>query len=155
MPRLPADLEETLAQYARGPSLVRAALSGAGPAELSRPGSGGWSVRDVLVHLADAELVRAARLRFILADEAPPVLPAFDEERWKRRLSYLWRSPEAALALYDALVFSNLELLRQCDAAAFGREGIVAGEPVSAAELVRRGAAHGAEHAAQVRALRG
>ncbi len=154
MPRLPDHLETALVRYARGPSLVREAVRGAGPAELSRPGVGGWSVRDVLVHLADAELVRAARLRFMLADEAAPVLPSFEEERWKRRLHYLWRSPEAALALYDALVFSNAELLRACDVAAFARRGIVEGAELTVEELLRRGAEHGEEHAAQLQTLR-
>jgi hypothetical protein len=155
MPRLPAKLEEVLARYVRGPALVREAVDGAGPEVISRAGSGGWSVRDVLVHLADAELVRAGRLRFILAAEEPPALPGFDEGVWKRRLQYLWRSPEAALALYDALVYSNAELLRQFAAEAFERYGLVDGERVTVAELLRRGAAHGEEHAAQLRALRG
>jgi len=133
---------------------VREAVDGAGPGVISRAGSGGWSVRDVLVHLADAEVVRAGRLRFILAAEEPPALPGFDEGVWKRRLQYLWRSPEAALALYDALVYSNAELLRQFAAEAFDRRGLIDGEPVTVAELLRRGAAHGEEHAAQLRALR-
>jgi hypothetical protein len=154
MPRLPAELEEVLARYVRGPRLVRKAVDGAGPGVISRAGSGGWSVRDVLVHLADAEVVRAGRLRFILAAEEPPALPGFDEGVWKRRLQYLWRSPEAALALYDALVYSNGELLRQFAAEAFDRRGLIDGEPVTVAELLRRGAAHGEEHAAQLRALR-
>ena len=154
MPRLPAELEEVLARYVRGPRLVREAVDGAGPEVISRAGSGGWSVRDVLVHLADAEVVRGGRLRFILAAEEPPALPGFDEGVWKRRLQYLWRSPEAALALYDALVYSNAELLRQFAAEAFDRRGLIDGEPVTVAELLRRGAAHAEEHAAQLRALR-
>lgn len=134
--------------------MVRAAVNGVGPAVMARAGRGGWSVRDVLVHLADAELVRAARLRFVLAAEVAPTLPSFDEGVWKRRLQYLWRSPEAALALYDALVFGNVELLRRFDGAAFGRVGIVDGVEVTVGELVRRGAVHAEEHAAQVGALR-
>jgi uncharacterized damage-inducible protein DinB len=121
---------------------------------MSRPGREGWSVRDVLVHLADAELVRAGRMRFILAAEEALELPSFDEGRWKRRLQYLWRSPEAALALYDALVYSNAELLRQFDARAFERAASIDGAPVSVAELVRRGVAHGEEHAGQIAGLR-
>ncbi|GIW13732.1 MAG: hypothetical protein KatS3mg062_1171 [Tepidiforma sp.] len=154
MPRLPADLAGLIERYASGPSLVRKAVAGAGPGAMSRAGREGWSVRDVLVHLADAELVRAARIRFILAGDEPPVLPPFDEGQWKRRLHYLWRSPEAALALFDALVFGNLELLRQLDAAGFARAGAIDGELVTVEELVRRGAAHAEEHAAQVRELR-
>ncbi len=154
MPRLPGDLADLLERYVLGPSLVRAAVDGVGPAVMARAGREGWSVRDVLVHLADAELVRATRLRFALAGEEPVAFPGFDEGTWKRRLQYLWRSPEAALALYHALVFGNAELLRQFDAAAFGRGVSVDGEVLTVAELVRRGVAHGEMHAAQVRALR-
>jgi hypothetical protein len=156
VPRLSADLDGLLSRYVRGPALVRAAVNGTGPTVMSRAGREGWSVRDVLVHLADAELVRAGRVRFILAAEAEEALelPSFDEGRWKGRLQYLWRSPEAALALYDALVYSNAELLRQFDARAFERAASIDGAPVSVAELLRRGVAHGEEHAEQIAGLR-
>ncbi len=111
-------------------------------------------MRDVLVHLADAELMRGARLRLILGSEGAPELPAWEADAWKRRLQYLWRSPEAALALYDALVFSNAELLRQVDGRAFERFGLLEGREVTVRELLERGAAHSEEHAAQIRALR-
>lgn len=107
-----------------------------------------------MVHLADAELIRAARLRFALAAEEPVTFPGFDEGTWKRRLHYLWRSPEAALALYDALVYGNGELLRQVDVGSFARGVEVDGEVLTVADLVRRGAAHAEEHASQVRGLR-
>lgn len=154
MPRLPAELADFVARYVAGPGAVRAALEGAGAAAMSRAGREGWSVRDVVVHLADAELIRGARLRLILGGEEPPALPAWEAETWKRRLQYLWRSPEAALALYDALVFSNAELLRQVDGRAFERCGMLEGREVTVRELLERGAAHSEEHAAQIRALR-
>lgn len=111
-------------------------------------------MRDVLVHLADAELMRGARLRLILGSEGAPDLPTWEADAWKRRLQYLWRSPEAALALYDALVFSNAELLRQVDGRAFERCGMLEGREVTVRELLERGARHAVEHAAQIRSLR-
>ncbi len=154
MPRLPEDISPVFERFVRGPAVVREAVHGVGPSTISRPGREGWSIRDVLVHLADAELVRATRFRLILAEDEP-VLFEFDEGKWKRKLQYLWRSPEASLALFESLRFTSAELLREGDARAWERTGI---HPVDGAlsvrELLARGANHAEEHAAQVRALR-
>ncbi len=154
MPRLPDDVVPVFERFVRGPSVVREAVNGVGPAAISRPGKGGWSIRDVLVHLSDAELVRATRFRLILAEDEPAIF-GFEEDRWKRKLQYLWRSPEAALALFDALRFTSAELLRQFDAKAWDRAGIHESEgPVSVRELLVRGADHAELHADQIRELR-
>lgn len=154
MPRLPDDVVPVFERFVRGPSVVREALNGVGPAAISRPGKGGWSIRDVLVHLSDAELVRATRFRLILAEDEPAIF-GFEEDRWKRKLQYLWRSPEAALALFDALRFTSAELLRQFEAKAWDRAGIHESEgPLSVRELLVHGADHAELHADQIRELR-
>ena len=155
MVRLPEDVAEPLERFLRGASLVREAINGADAGTVSRPGKEGWSIRDVLVHLADAEMVRATRIRLILSGDEP-VLFTFDEEMWKRRLHYLWRSPEASLALFDQLRFTTLEILRQLDLKSWEKAGVAPdGERITVAELIRRGAAHAEEHSAQIKALRG
>lgn len=154
MPRLPEDISPVFERFVRGPGVVREAVHGVGPSTISRPGREGWSIRDVLVHLADAELVRATRIRLILAEDEPELFD-FDEGKWKRKLQYLWRSPEASLALFESLRYTSAELLRECDGKAWERAGI---HPIdgrlSVRELLARGANHAEEHAAQVRALR-
>lgn len=155
MPRIPEDVLPAFDRFIQGASLVRRAIDGCDAGVISRPGAEGWSVRDVVVHLADAEVVRAMRIRMILAAEDPP-LPAFDEGQWKKKLHYLWRSPEAAIALFDQLRFTTVELLRQLDVKSWERGGVhPEGYPLTVAELIRRGAAHAEEHAAQIRGLRG
>jgi hypothetical protein len=142
-------------RFVRGPSVVREAVHGVGAGTISRPGREGWSIRDVLVHLADAELVRATRFRLILAEDEPPIFE-FDEGNWKRKLQYLWRSPEASLALFEALRFTSAELLQQFDMKAWDRVGIHPGEgPLSVRKLLIRGADHAEQHANQIRELRG
>jgi hypothetical protein len=154
VPRLPDDIVPVFERFVRGPSVVREAVNGVGPAMISRPGKEGWSIRDVLVHLSDAELVRATRFRLILAEDEPAMF-GFEEDKWKRKLQYLWRSPEAALALFDALRFTSAELLRQFDAKAWDRIGIHESEgPLSVRELLVRGADHAEVHADQIRELR-
>ena len=114
MPYVPPELRELFERFGAGPRLVYAAIEGIGPSEINRPGPGGWSVRDVIVHLSDTELVRAVRIRQMIAED-DPVFFSYDENHWKKRLHYLWRSPEAALSLFQQTRYSTGELLRQCD----------------------------------------
>ena len=91
MREITGELKDLLESYKRGPALVTEAIRGieGGALNARRPGSD-WSIRDLLMHLADAELVRGYRIRVILAEDEPPIL-GWDQERWTRRLQYLWR----------------------------------------------------------------
>lgn len=155
MVKLPDHVVEPLERFVRGATLVREAVHGADAGTISRPGKEGWSIRDVLVHLGDAELVRSTRLRMILAEDEPALF-TFDEGLWKRRLHYIWRSPEAAIALFDQLRFTQMEILRQLDTASWARAGVHPGDGrITVADLIIRGAAHTDDHARQIRELRG
>lgn len=155
MPKLPEDVVPVFDRFVRGPSVVRDAIRDIGPTELSRPGREGWSIRDVLVHLSDAEMIRATRFRLILSSEEPPALFGFDETTWKKRLQYLWRSPEAALALYESLIYTSAELLRQYSPKDWDRTGIHESDgPLSVRLLLERGAEHSEAHARQITELR-
>ncbi len=155
MAKLPEHVVEPLERFVAGAAEVREAIRGADPGTLSRPNTEGWSVRDILVHLSDAELIRATRIRMILAAEEPLIVP-FDEEMFKRRLHYLWRSPEAAIALFDQLRFTTMEILRQLDMKSWEKAGILPdGERLTVGELIIRGANHSTDHAGQIRQMRG
>ena len=58
-----------------------------GPSLEATYGPGKWSVRYLLHHLADSELVLAERIRRILS-ERRKMLWAFDQEDWARELDY-------------------------------------------------------------------
>jgi uncharacterized damage-inducible protein DinB len=51
-----------------------------------RPAPGKWSIREIVAHLADCELVFAVRLRQTLAEEHHFIQP-FDQMRWADRYS--------------------------------------------------------------------
>lgn len=154
MPRMPAALEPVFLQFTEGPTLVARAIEGIDPGALNRPGREGWSVRDVLIHLSDAELVGALRFRMVLAEERP-ALPVYEQDAWKKRLHYLWRSPEAALSLFQQTRFGTAELLRQCAIGDWDRTGVhpARGEMTLGA-LLQLYADHAAEHVAQIAVLR-
>jgi uncharacterized damage-inducible protein DinB len=74
---------------------------------------GKWTARQVLVHLAHAEMVFSTRLRFALAEDAYAMQP-FDQDNWmtvEPRVSAL-----DALDAYTAMRRLNLSLCRSLDA---------------------------------------
>ena len=72
------------------------------------PAPGKWSVREIIAHLADCELVFSFRLRQTLAEQHPIIQP-FDQDAWAKR--YAAYTPEAALALFTAARNWNLLFL--------------------------------------------
>ena len=85
---------------------LTASLSGA---QLDRtPAPGKWSIREILAHLADCEMVFSFRLRQTLAEDHHIVQP-FDQERWADR--YTAYDAASALALFQAARNWNLRFL--------------------------------------------
>lgn len=147
----PSQYRKLFERYTCGPSLIREAVRDLDSGAVNRraPGSD-WNVRDILLHLADTEILDALRLRIALAGEGG-LLPEFDGALWKRRLQYLWRSPEAALNQVEALRFGTAEMLSRSDASEWSREATLpSGEPVSVHGLVARAVAHTDEHVAGI-----
>src|SRR6185436_6706809 len=61
---------------------IEHATKGLSAAELSTPEAPGkWSMRHVVRHLADSEIVWAWRLRLILAQDRPPIT-GYDQDLW-------------------------------------------------------------------------
>jgi hypothetical protein len=74
----------------------------------SAPAPGKWSIRQILCHLADCELVFAVRLRQTLAEPHHVVQP-FDQELWAKRYDSF--TAHAALAVFTAVREWNLALV--------------------------------------------
>lgn len=73
--------------------------------------TGKWSVRDVLQHLADSELVWGFRLRMTLAQDRPRLV-GYDQDLWALRLHYEKTDPREALQQFAVLRQSNVNLLK-------------------------------------------
>jgi uncharacterized damage-inducible protein DinB len=72
------------------------------------PAPGKWSVRDILAHLADCEVVFAFRLRQALAEDYHVIQP-FDQDRWAA--TYAHYDARAALTVFTAIRQWNLALI--------------------------------------------
>ena len=79
------------------------------PAQVDRaPAPGKWSIREIVAHLADCELVFSFRLRQALAEDHPIIQP-FDQEIWSQR--YAAYDLASGLALFTAARNWNLKFL--------------------------------------------
>jgi|HubBroStandDraft_6_1064221.scaffolds.fasta_scaffold236128_2 hypothetical protein len=80
-----------------------------GPERLEiSPAPGKWSARDIIAHLADAEVAFAFRLRQTLAEDHHVIQP-FDQDLWAR--SYPGSDAQLALAALSALRAWNVALI--------------------------------------------
>jgi hypothetical protein len=143
---------EVMAQT--GPAL-RKAIAGLDAAALNTPeGPGLWSVRQVIQHLSDSELVGAFRIRMVLAHERPS-LAGYDQERWAARLHYEQADVEEALADFERLRNSNLRLLEQTSVTERQRVGLHSerGEE-SIEQMILNYAGHDIVHLRQIARIR-
>jgi hypothetical protein len=117
-----------------------------------RPGK--WSVRQVVQHLADAELVSAFRYRMAVAHDAPPI-PGYDQDLWAQRLRYEEANLEEALAEFTTYREGNLRLFRRSTPAGMRRVMLHSerGEE-SVEKLARMVAGHDLVHLRQIARIR-
>ena len=123
-----------------------------GPARLEvSPAPGKWSARDIISHLADAEIVFSFRLKQTLAEDHHVIQP-FDQDKWAATYSGI--SAAQALATFSALRNWNLTLIHTALPAAAGR---VVTHPERGAmtfqTIVETMAGHDLNHLGQLRRL--
>jgi hypothetical protein len=96
------------------PAAMRALIADAGPRLLVRPEPREWSALLCLAHIADAELVMAARYRWALAHDEPELI-GYDQDLWVDRL-HGDDDPEALVDGFERLRDMNLDLWRRSTA---------------------------------------
>ncbi len=94
------------------PGALRELVTQAGAALRKRPAPGEWSVIECIGHIGDAEVVYAARYRWILAHDVPTLI-GYDQDRWVARLRHAEAEPDELLATFDALRSANVALWRR------------------------------------------
>ena len=151
MSEIPALLE----RYRRGAELLAVVLTGVfGEEEDFAPAPGKWSVRQIVAHLADAELVGAHRFRQVIAEENPTLI-AFDQDAWTRNLDYARRKPKQSLETFRRIRAENYELLKGLPEEAFERTGNHSENgAVTLRRLLEGYAGHAESHARQLQDLR-
>jgi hypothetical protein len=150
-----SEIAALLERFRRGPELLAVVLTGVyGEEEDFVTAPGKWSVRQIIAHLADTELVMGVRMRLVAAQENPPLTP-FDQEAWARNLGYAKRKPKQSLETLRRLRAENYELIRDLPAEAFERNGMHAERgPLTLQQIVETCANHVESHARQMQEIR-
>ena len=151
MPEIPAILE----RYRRGPELLAVVLTGVfGEEEDFRIAPEKWSIRQIVAHMADGEIVGAHRFRQILAEDMP-TLVAYNQDQWAANLDWSRRKPKQSLESFRRMRAENYELLKEQSAQAFDRAGNHTERGrVTLGELLELFANHDENHARQMQTIR-
>jgi hypothetical protein len=116
---------------------------------------GKWSIRQVIQHLADSEVVFAWRLRMILSHDRPEIT-GYDQDLWAQRLGYDDADAAEALETFTALRRANLRLLTRASAEDLARYGVHAERGnESVAHMMRMYAGHDTLHLRQIERIGG
>ena len=146
-----------IAQIGAAPAALRAALAGLPEARLDTPyREGGWTVRQLVHHVADSHLNAYTRFRLALTEDRPTIRP-YDEAAWAELADARDAPVELSLALLDALHARWVLLLEAVSPADWDREVVHPehGRALSLDTLLQLYAWHGRHHVAHVTALRG
>jgi hypothetical protein len=147
--------DDPVAAMAEAPDRLRRALRGLTEKQLgTKPAPGKWSIREIVAHLADGEVVLGCRYRFVAAMDRPP-LPGFDQDAFVANLGV---GKAATADLVDDFAMAravNVGLLERIGESAWKRVGLHAerGEE-SLGGMVTMYAGHDRIHLEQIETIR-
>jgi DinB family protein len=149
------EIPELLERFRRGAELVAVAITGAAGPELDyRPTPDQWSVRQIVAHLADSEAANVVRLRQVIAEDNPTLVP-WDQNAWAERTDYEKRKPSQALETMRQLRGDNYQLLKDLPHETYARTGHhLKRGTMSLLDMLRLFAEHAESHATQIRSVR-
>ncbi|HCV43114.1 MAG TPA: putative metal-dependent hydrolase [Bacteroidetes bacterium] len=150
-----ADRIVLIQQIADAPVQLGAAVAGLSSERLDAPyRSGGWTVRQVVHHLADSHMNAYVRTRLALTESHPTIKP-YDERAWAELIDARKAPVESSLILLESLHYRWVMLLRSLLPSDFLRtlqhleHGVI-----SVDFLLQLYAWHGRHHVSQIKSLR-
>jgi uncharacterized damage-inducible protein DinB len=117
-------MHSLIINYANGYQSLLDAIHGLSDEELSfKPTPKSWSIKEILVHIADAELVGIHRMKKVLSEENP-LLTDYNQDLWANRLDYTQLDYQQYLALFKLLRESFIPVLNRLTEEDMLRTGI-------------------------------
>ncbi|WP_139998176.1 YfiT family bacillithiol transferase [Paenibacillus paridis] len=148
--------EQWISDMEKLPAQLREALADLDNEQWDTPyRSGGWTVRQVTHHLADASMNSYSRFKLALTESNPTIKP-FNEERWAETADSLQASPEISLAIVEGIYARWVLLLRSMQPADFEKMFYhpEKGSQFGLAFFLGFVAWHGRHHVAHITSLR-
>ncbi|MGG3455516.1 putative metal-dependent hydrolase YfiT [compost metagenome] len=150
-----AQREQWIREIESLPARLRQAVAGLSEDQLNLPyREGGWTLRQVVHHLADSHINAYTRFKLALTEETPTIRPYF-EDRWATLADYEGEI-EVSLLLLEALHRRWTNLLKSLGDADYERKfhHPESGETTRLAYTLGNYAWHGNHHLAHITALR-
>jgi uncharacterized damage-inducible protein DinB len=117
----PAKRTKAIEDIASAPQKIRAAVSGLNDAQLETPyRDGGWTVRQVVHHLADSHMNAYVRCRLALTETEPTIKP-YEESAWAKLDDAAHAPVEVSLKLLEPLHERWVRLLQSVKDHEFAR----------------------------------
>ena len=140
---------------AEAPARLAAAVAGLTPAQLDTPyRPGGWTVRQLVHHIADSHMNALGRFKLALTEDEPTI-KTYDEARWAELADTKTPPIEPSLALIENLHTRWVVLLRSLTSADWPRKfRHPEWGPATVDFLLAQYAWHGRHHVAHITSLR-
>lgn len=150
-----AELAESVARIAALPDRLRAAVKDLDPPQLATPyRPGGWTVRQLVHHLADSHLNAYVRIKLGVTEDEPRIT-AYDQEAWATLPDVELVPIAASLGILDGIHARWAALLGALTAAQWQRRYLHPENGVQRLDIVvHHYAWHGNHHLAHISALR-
>lgn len=150
----PAERRSAIDALAVAPEALRAAARGLTDHQLDTPyRPGGWTVRQLVHHVADSHMNAYTRFKLALTEDNPTIKP-YDQDAWVA-LADSSLPPAISLDLLDALHTRLVALLRATPDAAFARTlNHPENGPMTLDAMLAIYAWHGRHHTAHITTLR-
>lgn len=104
---------ENLVNFRRGFEKIRTALQNYPKQAFDfKPSDNKWSIREIIIHLADSETVAYTRCRKIIA-ENESTITTYDQDIWAEELKYKDQDMDHALELFAQLRILTFKLLEK------------------------------------------
>jgi hypothetical protein len=153
---MPEDHNEALALFRRGPEILDKAVAGVSEEESkfvpAAPGK--WTIRQIVRHLTDTEIVVGMRLRQMIAEDRP-LMATFDQDLWADHLRYNDCDVFDSARKFRILRDDMSDVLEPLQAKAFERVGLHPERGVwTLREWVNHFGIHTEKHVGQIQRIR-
>ena len=115
---------ELVKRYIAGANQPAEAIAGLTDADLdAHPVAGTWSIRQIVLHLMDSDLIASDRMKRVIAESRPPMLIGYDETAFAGRLYGTHLDAAKACEIFRLNRELTGEILRRLEDDAFARTG--------------------------------
>ena len=151
----PDERDAMIARLAALPAALRAAVKGLDDEELDTPyREGGWTVRQLVHHMADSHMNAYIRVKLALTEDEPTVKP-YDQDAWVQLADVTAVPPDVSLTLLEATHARLVPVLRAMSPEDF-RRGLMHPENgrMTLDDVLATYAWHGDHHVAHIQGVR-